>query len=258
MSFRYDTVAPDRNVTAMDPSPFQVYRMRKTFAPKLPNLKVVRAGIGKELGTGIATEEFTGMESGDKFRVETLDHLYFEQGRKLGFAHIDVEGLELDVLQGGLQTIQDSNPIFTVEVRVHKNATFTSNLLNYIDEVLAYDAYVIDEPCGYPHMDYRSLICFPRKWNTKLIFSDIFNLASATEAIFRVNAQTIFAKVYPQCALGQELCQTQNTTDATCCGESLVRKWHDQTCPKPISMQGFTYSKKAVLGLWRDLEKRAP
>ena len=63
-------LAPDRQVYAMDPSPSQVESIRTKFAAHLPNLNVIHAGIGAEVGTGVAGSGFTGMKEGDKFQVE--------------------------------------------------------------------------------------------------------------------------------------------------------------------------------------------
>jgi len=249
-------LAPDRQVIAMDPSPSQAGYIRKKFASKLPNLTVINAGIGSNVGTGKAGKGFTGMKAGDEFQIETIDHVFFEQDRKLAFAHIDVEGRELDVLHGGTRSIDASKPIFTVEVRVHKDPVYTKSLLQYIDQ-LGYDAYVVNEVCGFPHMDYRNLLCFPRKLGEKLIHSDAFNLAAATQAIFRVDSTSILKEVYPECKLGGELCPGDDITDKECCGEAVVQKWHQRTCRKPVAMQGWTYSQAATGNLWRRVAKRS-
>jgi FkbM family methyltransferase len=253
---QFAVLAPERQVYAMDPSPTQVKGIMDKFASRLTNLNVIHAGIGQQIGTGVADKHFTGLKPGDTYPIETMDNVFFDQNRKLAFAHIDVEGREWEVLKGGNKTIHANRPIFTAEVRVHKDPEFTKNLLSHITDILQYDVYVVDEPCGWPHMDYRNLICFPRHLNPKLRHSNAFNLAAASGAILRVDAKSIFTKVYPQCALGQELCNTTSTTDKACCHEKTVQKWHEATCQKPPAMQGFTYSKRVVERFWKDLEQR--
>ena len=252
----FATLAPNRQVFAIDPSPTQTESIRQNFASKLSNLNVIHAGIGATLGTGKADKAFTGMKVGDEFPIETIDHIFIDQNRKLAFAHIDVEGRELDVLKGGDRTLKASKPIYTVEVRVHKDPVFTKDLLDHIDQ-LGYDAYVVDEPCGWPHMDYRNLLCVPRSLGEKLVHSDTFNLAAATNAIFRVDSTSIFEKIYPDCKAGGLLCPGNNTDDKECCREKRVRKWHETTCQKPVAMQGFTYSKRATELFWKELKQRA-
>ena len=50
--------------------------------------------------------------------------MFYDKGEKLAFAHIDVEGVELDVLKGGIKTIKADRPIFTVELIVHENVQY--------------------------------------------------------------------------------------------------------------------------------------
>ena len=107
-------------------------------------------------------------------------------------------------------------------------------------------------------MDYRNMLCVPRKLSEKLQYSDAFNLAHATNALFRVDANSIFTEVYPECKLGGELCRGDDITARSCCGENMLKNWHEtKTCPKPVAMQGFTYSKRATDGLWKTLRQRA-
>ena len=81
------------------------------------------------------------MPIGSEFLVYTLDSLFYDQGKKLGFAHLDFEGLELDVLKGGVSTIKASKLLFTTEVRVHRDPQYTTDLLEFISE-LGYDSYI--------------------------------------------------------------------------------------------------------------------
>jgi FkbM family methyltransferase len=208
MACHFASLAPERKVHALDPSPTQCEKMKKSFGAYLPNLSITNAGIGQFVGKGRAGPGFTGMNPGDKFLIETIDNLFYAKSEPLGFAHIDVEGRELDVLKGGAQTIEEYKPIFTAELRVHQDPFYSRQLLDYINE-LGYDSYVVDEPCGWPHMDYRNLINFPRNRMHKLEFSDAFNMAIATDAIFLVNSRTIFEKIYPCCALGGRMLPIQ-------------------------------------------------
>ena len=141
--------APERMVHAIDPSPSNVGKIEQQFGRHLPNLKIRAAGMGRQVGKMKARDKSFEMPVGAEFDVLTLDSMFFNKGKRLGFAHLDVEGLELDVLNGGAQTITHSKPIFTAEIRVHKEPAFTSKLLDFIDSI-GYDAYVIDEVCDCP------------------------------------------------------------------------------------------------------------
>ena len=248
---------PHRKVYALDPSPSQVEAIASKFAKDLPNLIVKNVGVGGTPGTGVANDGFTGMKPGEKYTILTMDNLFFDRFEPLAFAHIDVEGRELEVLHGGNKTIQAYKPVFTAELRVHQNPEYSRQLLDYINKI-GYDAYVIDEVCGWPHMDYRNLICFPRSRMDYMEFSDAFNFAMATEAIIPVNSKTIFDKVYPCCALGGTCCPYNSTDDKRCCHEKSMRKWHQQNnVKKPAILQGFTYSRNHVFSMWGALRKRS-
>ena len=93
------------------------------------------------------------------------------------------------MLKGAIQTIRQSKPIFTTEVRVYKDVEYTDKLMNFIFD-LGYDSYVINEVCGYPHMDYRNLLNIPRSMSLELMHSDTFNLLDATKSIFRLTYLT--------------------------------------------------------------------
>ena len=59
-----------------------------------------------------------------------VDQLFATQwNERLGFAHWDTEGNELDILRGAVGTLRRDAPIFTVEVVVHKSQQYTAILL---------------------------------------------------------------------------------------------------------------------------------
>lgn len=226
--------APEREVMMLDPSPNNVKVAKKRYGV-LQNLLILQGGLGDEVGTMKARDKSFNMEADAEFPLYTLDSLFYEKGRKLAFAHLDVEGLELDVLKGAIQTIRQSKPILTTEVRVHKDVVYTDALMDFIFD-LGYDSYVINEVCGYPHMDYRNLLNIPRSKSLELIRSDTFNLLDATNSITRLpvrkeGQKTIFDLVMPCCALGGECCPGDDINDKSCCSEDLVLKWLDENKP---------------------------
>lgn len=220
---------PSRHVLMIDPSPTHVASAQSKFG-RLANLEIMHGGLGSSVGTMKARDESFNMQVGAEFPLYTVDSLFYDKGRKLAFAHWDVEGLELDVLRGARATIKDSKPIFTTEVRVHQNHTYTNELLEFIFE-LGYDSYVINEVCGFPHMDYRNLLNIPRTMNIELMKSDTFSLLDATRAFARVpppsegNDGDIFRMVLPCCELGKECCLGTNINAQKCCNEANVMKW---------------------------------
>ena len=237
----YAISAPDREVIALDPSPSNLEIAQRKFGD-LSNLVFQQGGLGQHVGTMKVPDSSFQMPIGSEFLVYTLDSLFYDQGKKLGFAHLDLEGLELDVLKGGVNTIKASKPLFTTEVRVHKDPQFTTDLLEFISE-LGYDSYVINESCGFPHMDYRNLLNIPRSKSTALRYSEVFILLHATQSLIRVptkgeGQKTIFDIVVPCCALGGACCPGSEVNAKDCCSEALLKIWLDKNKP---NINPYTY-----------------
>jgi len=265
---KYAALAPHRTVYALDPSPGNTKFIKESFQDKLPNLKIFTKGIGKEEGVVKLRDSKGGKESDrytiqskdlDSFEVTTIDATFYNKGEKLAFAHIDVEGVELDVLKGGIKTIQADRPIFTVELTVHENVQYTRDFIDYIYN-LGYEPYLINEVCGYPRMDFRNILCIPREKNSDLVQSDLFNLAAGTNAIVRVNADSIFEWVYPCCKLGGECCPIDNPSQ--CCHQDIIEVWLDaknvlHPLPQTAQLTTFTKSRQATHTLWYRLTKRS-
>lgn len=69
-------------------------------------------------------QEFTG-KIAVVAEVKTLDQLCAEEGvDRLKFVKIDVEGAELQVLEGGRQVIADSRPVMLVEIEARHTARY--------------------------------------------------------------------------------------------------------------------------------------
>ena len=237
----YAISAPDREVIALDPSTSNLEKAQRKFGD-LTNLVFQQGGLGQHVGTMKVPDSSFQMPIGSEFLVYTLDSLFYDQGKKLGFAHLDLEGLELDVLKGGVSTIKTSKPLFTTEVRVHRDPQYTTDLLDFISE-LGYDSYVINESCGYPHMDYRNLLNIPRSKSTALRYSEVFILLHATQSLIRVptraeGQKTIFDIVLPCCALGGACCPGSDVNAKDCCSEALLKIWLDKNKP---DINPYTY-----------------
>jgi hypothetical protein len=158
---------PERKVMMLDPSPTNVKTAKEKYGA-LKNLEILTGGLGEKVGTMKARDD-----SFEEFPLYTLDSLFFEQGKKLAFAHLD--GLEPDVLKGAIQTIRESKPIFTMEVRVHKDIADTDALMDFISD-LGYNTIVINEVCGFHDMEYSNLLNIPISISVELMHSGTFNI----------------------------------------------------------------------------------
>jgi FkbM family methyltransferase len=252
----YAKLAPDRTVHAADPSPSNVAKIKKS-CKELPNVNIHLVGMGPHTKVRVPPQNSSLLtnsmeQNATEYEVETLDSLFFDKGEPLGFARLDVGGMELQVIEGGINTLTTYQPIVSTELRVHGNATYTTSLLTLLDQ-LGYDTYVVDEVSGNLYMDYRNLLNIPRKLSRNLPFSDAFNLALATDAIFRVNASSIATLVYPCCAVGGECCETPQE----CCTDILVNQWlEEHHMHRPVAMLDFKEAKRATTMRWRNLRMR--
>ena len=140
---------PERSIRALEPLQQNVDFMFAKYAPLFRNLLIERKALGRRLGwldtapfarakpglrsqvsnTGILARETAPPRNAT--RIVELDRLFETawRGERLGFAHFDVEGCELDVLHGAVQTIARDRPVFTVEAFVHNHANATLALL---------------------------------------------------------------------------------------------------------------------------------
>lgn len=252
----YAVTSPHRKVLSMDPSPRMVQHMKDNWG-SLSNFEARQGGLGREVGMMKPRDSSFSMPMDTEFPLHTLDSMYYDKGEKLAFAHLDLEGLEFDVLNGGLKTIRANKPVFTVELRVHA-ADKTKELLDLIDS-LGYDTYVINEPCGWPHIDMRNVLCIPRGKSVAFGSSDGFNLLHATEGIQRVTSEDIAEKVLPCCALGGECCPGNDINAADCCTYDMVKEWYDkhkEINKPPAMMLGFKQARKEFLSVQYRLRQR--
>ena len=135
---------------------------------------------------------------------------------KLAFAHFDVEGSELDVLQGAREVIARDRPIFTAEVATGMTE-YAEKLLEEIG-LLGYEAYAFAEKCG-ENRDCRNLICLPKDRalpilsGVPLLASGSYLVNSSTMLNQKMSWQKLAAQSWPR-AGGKvgALCRITRTT----------------------------------------------
>ena len=170
----------------------------------------------------------------DVFRVHRIDDLFAEQwrGETLGFMHLDVEGGELDVLNGARATIMRDRPMFTVEAFVHNHANATAELMSTIEQ-LGYVSLMVEEQCGIP-ADCRNILNLPRERIAHFDQSVTLMLAMAGSQVYQVLPRTIAQTAYaPACAPGELCCKggpegigyVQDWWRTDCCAPRCVQDW---------------------------------
>lgn len=154
----------------------------KNLTSGFGSVSVIHGGIGASEGQGsygASIEGKPGYQTGSltfvkkyvqraheehqiPFKIHTVDKLF--ANRRLALAHWDVEGKELEVLQGGAAVLRRDEPVFTLESFPQSNPLAHAALKQHVTEVLGYHMLEIDEICGAP-VDCRNFLCVPpRLW----------------------------------------------------------------------------------------------
>ena len=136
----------------------------------------------------------TANTSTTAFRIDRVDDLF--ASIPIALAHFDVEGIELNLLQGAVATLRRDLPVVTVELHVVSDRAYTARLFDFIDGTLQYDVYLIDEVCG-SRLDCRNLLATPRARRLALKGSPTLDLAIATGSIARMASATELLRAVP-------------------------------------------------------------
>ncbi|KAJ1616061.1 hypothetical protein T492DRAFT_1106559 [Pavlovales sp. CCMP2436] len=251
----YASFDRSRTVHGLDPLRANVDRAIRRFGADAPNMhmhvggldaqeSVADAGAKKTRGQMTMPKQPRGnaRESNTSFPIHTLDKLFSEGGlfgnEKLAFAHIDVEGFELNVLKGARAVLARDQPVVTVEAHVHQNITFTRELLRELS-ANGYDSFLVEEPCGV-RGDCRNIIGFPRSRRNEFRDSPTLHLASVSSSLLPVNVSTIASKAFPCCALGGEYCLTSSSG---CCNLRAVTGWLERQVNAPPFSRANWYTQ---------------
>jgi FkbM family methyltransferase len=268
----YAAASPNRTVHAMDPLQRNIDSVRRTSAQqRLQNVQPLLGGLGAERSTfhvppskmrragqqisiasldlgasplGAKRDSVGVMNivklntSGQEFDVWTVDELFATNwtGERLGFAHWDTEGNELDVLRGAVRTLKRDLPVFSVECAVHKSPAYTTRLLQFIAS-LGYQTLLVEEEAGIP-LDVRNLLNLPlyvqhlrgpgpnnetasiaieapeyhgharRRWPSSWSSSPTLEAHLKSGRLIPVNATSIFEHAYPCCSAGGDCCKS--------------------------------------------------
>ena len=126
---------------------------------KLNNLEsfvvLMNVGVGRKSGKahiGSYTQMNTGMTTLDladdgEIKIISIDELDISE--KVGLVKIDVEGFELDVIKGMIQTVQRHKPYIMIEIQ---NTNFDQT--NKILQGQGYQYIILDEQFNYKNYLY--------------------------------------------------------------------------------------------------------
>ncbi len=152
-------IGPDGKVYAFEPGPPSLPRLRNNLNlnPELSKrVEMITAGVGRAPGQLYWAEEkgnpgnaMVGETGTHLIKIITLDDFVRERAiSKLDFVKIDVEGMELDVMQGANESLRRFHPMLYFETlprytETGTGATFT-DMHDFLVKELGYTLYRID------------------------------------------------------------------------------------------------------------------
>lgn len=162
-------------IYAIDPSPNNINFIKEMIkANNIQNLKTIEKALNNKneiLGTNDNIDHCS-FKNGGRTKIESisLDYLYQEKEiDNISYIHLDVEGLEFNVIKGSEKIIEKFKPIIAFEQ--HTEIDNYIELSQYLNKY-EYDIYLIDEISGC-RTDCRNFLAFPK--NIKIDIEKINN-----------------------------------------------------------------------------------
>lgn len=160
-TFLLEKLIPPNLIYAFEPIPELSKRLSKVFPQvnilefavsnddasaifKIPKVKYKVLYSRGTLQTHLTEENETGQYT---IRVDTLTLDSFSQQYNisdLGFIKIDVEGNELNVIKGGLNTIKKYKPVILVEIEQRHHSVNINEIIEFIKNLM-YSCYYLNE-----------------------------------------------------------------------------------------------------------------
>jgi FkbM family methyltransferase len=106
-------------VYAIEPLPRFVQAMKLSFS-RFSNINIIPCaladyeGEGKLSQMGISSSLASSGKDLTTIRIDTVDNLFFKKGIKIDYVKADLEGCEVEMLQGAFNTIKSFNPKIAV------------------------------------------------------------------------------------------------------------------------------------------------
>jgi FkbM family methyltransferase len=148
-----------RSVYAIEPSPHWTASLGRTF-DGAPNVTVLPAAIGATPGTAYlsggaldSAVSTNGREGGHAVIVETIDRLFADRDQPLTYLKADLEGFELEMLEGARRTIARYRPKIAITT-YHRadHAEWIADFLRQVDPAYRTRTKGIDADTGSPVM----------------------------------------------------------------------------------------------------------
>lgn len=159
------------NVYAIDPSKENInYINELSKLNKLNNVKTINECVSENDEYVYSNDEFTKSEytasavfnpkkGKIKIKAVSLDNLYqLKTIGNIAFIHLDVEGFEQKVLNGGINIIEKHRPIIVWEN--HLNTDNYEQTISFFKNI-NYDSYIINETFHHTREDCRNFLSIP-------------------------------------------------------------------------------------------------
>ena len=184
-------VGPSGVVVAVEPSKREYERLVANLGlNRLAGVRPLKVALGRERGSGmlaIAEEGHEGQNTigarvsnptvqttrHETVRVETIDELVGGEGlKRLDFVKLDVEGSEVDVLEGARSAIARFKPLMLLEAEDERLASQERTKADFVRVVtgLGYELWVFDSETGQlrlaqlPEEPEGNTIAAPQGW----------------------------------------------------------------------------------------------
>jgi len=183
----------DGIVYAIDPSPRNCDFINKVCdLNEIKNVKTIQhaiSNINEILSTNDDIDhcsfvyENTGLNGKNKVNAVSLDYLYQEKIiENIGYIHLDVEGMEYNVIQGANKLIDDCRPIISFEQ--HLEIDDYNIILSYLKNNF-YTVFLIDEILPGCRHDCRNSIAFPNEIYNETLIENINSFIGKNIFIFK-------------------------------------------------------------------------
>lgn len=162
-------VMPEKTIYSIDPCPGNCEFIRRMIEcnSSVSNVKIIQSAISDKeevLNTNddLMHCSFVWNSGHNTVKATTLDKL-FQDGelKDLGYIHLDVEGMEYQVLRGSENIINTFRPIFTVEQHIEREKDSYALIRQFFNE-RKYIMYMINEVAG-GFQDCRNFFAFPEE-----------------------------------------------------------------------------------------------
>jgi len=194
----YACMQPKRTVRAMDPSTEMLRRLNQSC--RQPNVRSYLGAVSNVSGFVQNTNRFyigtLNVSAGGNVPLFTIDRLFEQWRSTLGFAHLDLEGYELDAVRGGATTLARDRPIVSTEVHVGQPSA--RDVFDHFKS-LDYQTFVIQEKCGVTP-GCRNLLNIPNELLVQLRDSPVLNLALHGDMLIWANSAYFAAQRSKQLA----------------------------------------------------------